>query len=84
MAEEKLIGKISHYYEDINVGIIELEDSLSVDDIIYIKGQSTNFGQKVDSMQVDHNPVDTAGAGTGVGIRVAKRVMEGDEVYRVM
>jgi hypothetical protein len=30
MAEEKLIGKIIHYFGNINVGIIELSDELKV------------------------------------------------------
>lgn len=84
MAEEKLIGKISHYYGNINVGIVELSDELSIGDIIHIKGPATNFEQKVDSMQIDHNFVESAGTGKGVGIKVTEKVREGDEVYRVI
>jgi putative protease len=83
MAEEKLIGKISHYYKNINVGIIELEDELSVGDIIHIKGNASDFEQKIDSMQIEHEAVEKAGAGKGVGIKVSEKVREGDQVFKI-
>ena len=43
MAEEKLIGKISHYYNNIGVGIIELTDKLARGEKIHVKGSSTDF-----------------------------------------
>jgi putative protease len=84
MAEEKLIGKISHYYKNINVGIIELGDELAVGDKIRIKGASTDFEQAVDSMQIEHEAVEKAGAGKGVGIKVSEKVREGDQVFKVV
>jgi putative protease len=84
MAEEKLVGKISHYYKNINVGIIELSDSLAVGDMIHIKGAKTDFEQKVDSMQVEHQAVERAESGQGVGIKVSDKVREGDEVFKVV
>jgi putative protease len=63
MADEKLIGKISHYYKNIGVGIIELSDVLAVGDKIHIKGGTTDFEQNIDSIQIDHNQVEEAGAG---------------------
>jgi putative protease len=84
MAEEKLIGKISHYYKNINVGIIELGDELAVGDKIRIKGVSTDFEQAVDSMQIEHEAVEKAGAGKGVGIKVSEKVREGDQVFKVV
>jgi len=82
MAEEKLIGKISHYFGNINVGIIELTDTLKKGDKIHIKGHSTDFEQEIDSMQVEHQDIETAKSGDAVGIKVAQKVKEGDEVYK--
>lgn len=84
MAEEKLIGKISHYYDHISVGIIELEDELAVGDTIHIRGNKTDFEQKVESMQIEHEAVEKAGAGKGAGIKVIAKVRDGDEVYKVV
>ena len=43
-AEEKLIGRITHYYSHLSVGIIELmEGELKVGDVIHVKGTHTDF-----------------------------------------
>ncbi|MBI2182725.1 MAG: U32 family peptidase, partial [Deltaproteobacteria bacterium] len=45
-AEEKLIGRITHYYSHLGVGIIELtEGDLKVGDVIRVKGSHTDFTQ---------------------------------------
>lgn len=84
MAEEKLIGKISHYYKNIGVGIIELESDLAVGDKIRVKGEKTDFEQEVGSMQIEHEAVEQAGAGKGVGIKVSDKVREGDQVFKIV
>ena len=83
MAEEKLVGKIVHYYTNIGVGIIELSDALKVGDKIHVKGHNDDFEQVVESMQVEHKDVQSAKAGESVGLKVGGRVREGDAVYKV-
>lgn len=82
--EEKLIGKISHFFNKIGVGIIELSDNLKVGDKIHIKGHVTNFEQTVSSMQIEHQEVPEAKKGEGVGIKVDQLVREHDEVYKIV
>ena len=81
MAEEKPVGKISHYYDKIGVGIIELAGALKVGDTVQIKGKDTDFEQAVDSMQIEHEPVEKAKKGDVIGIKMNQKVKEGDEVY---
>ncbi len=83
MAEEKLIGKIVHYYTNIGVGIIELEGELNVGDKIHINGSGTDFEQAVDSMQVEHQSVPKAKAGESIGVKLEGKVKEGDGVYKI-
>jgi selenocysteine-specific translation elongation factor len=83
MAEEKSVGKIIHYYTNIGVGIIELFDTLNAGDKIHVKGSSTDFEQTVDSMQVEHQNVETAKAGESIGVKLNEKVREGDEVFKV-
>lgn len=84
MAEnkEKPIGKITHYYSNIGVGIVELNDTLKVGDQIKIKGHSTDFDQSVDSIQIDHKEVEQADKGDVIGMKVSDKVREADEIYK--
>lgn len=83
MAEEKEIGKITHFFGKISVGIIELADSLKVGDKIHIKGNTTDFEQGVTSMQVDHKDVPSGNKGDSIGIKTDQEVKEGDKVFLV-
>ena len=81
--EKKLVGKITHFFTKISVAVIELSDSLKVGDLLSFEGASTNFEQKLDSMQVNNKPITKAKKGDAVGVKVRERVREGDQVFRV-
>ena len=82
-AEEKLVGRIIHYYSHLGVGIIELTGGeLKVGDIIHVKGKHTDFTQSVDSIQIEHQDVTRAEKGKVVGIKVKEKVHEHDQVFR--
>ena len=82
-AEEKLVGRITHYYSHLGVGIIELTGGeLKVGDIIHVKGKHTDFTQSVDSIQIEHQDVTRAEKGKVVGIKVKEKVHEHDQVFR--
>lgn len=83
MRAKKLAGKVSHYYSNIGVAIIELSATLRIGDEISIEGASTNVVQKVDSMQIEHASVAEAKKGESVGMKVTSRVREGDMVFRI-
>jgi putative protease len=80
---KKLVGKISHYFTKIGVGVIELSDELKVGDRISIEGATTNVQQNVRSMQIEHTEVQSAGPGDAIGMKVDQRVREGDLVYKL-
>jgi len=82
--EEKLIGKITHYYGHLGVGIIELSDVLKAGDNIHIKGHSSDFTQPVSSIQIEHASVKEAQSGDLIGIKVSQKVHEHDAVYKVI
>jgi putative protease len=81
--EEKLVGKITHYYDKIQVAIVELFDDLKVGDNIHIKGHATDFNQQVTSIQKDHQNVSSALKGDLIGMKVDQKVKEGDEIYLI-
>lgn len=81
--EKKLVGKITHYFTKIGVAVVELEDTLRVGDEISIEGTTTNFTQKVESMQIEHKNVEEAKKGDSIGLKVVDRVREGDLVFKI-
>ncbi len=83
MADEVEIGHVTHYFGKIQVAAIELTDELSVGDTIHIKGHTSDFTQKIDSMQIDGVDVDHAKSGQSIGIVVTEHARVGDKVYKV-
>lgn len=78
------IGRVTHYFTKIGVGVIEITNgTLKVGEKIRIKGATTDFEQKIDSMQIEHEQVKEAKAGQGIGLKVKDHVREHDKVYKV-
>ena len=83
MVEEK-IGIVEHFFTKIGVAAIRITDGeLKIGDTIHIVGATTDFRQKVESMQINRQPVDVAKPGDEIGIKVIDRVREHDVVYKV-
>jgi hypothetical protein len=83
MAELQPIGKVIHYWTRLGVVGVELTDTLKMDDWIHFLGTTTDFQQRVTSMQINKRFVNEAFAGQQVGILVAERARTGDTVYRI-
>lgn len=82
--EEKPIGKVTHYFDKIQVAAIELSDALKAGDKIHVKGGQTDFEQMVDSMQIEHATVAVAETGQTIGMKMASPAKENDLVYKVI
>ncbi|MFI5240996.1 MAG: hypothetical protein ACHQUA_01030 [Microgenomates group bacterium] len=77
------VGNVIHYYDKIGVAIVELDNTLSVGDKIkFVRGGEDLFEQKVDSIQIEHQKVDSAGRSQVVGIQTGQIVKEGAEVFK--
>lgn len=84
MSEElQEVGRVSHFFTKISVAVIELTATISVGDRILIKGPTTNLEQTIDSMEIEHEKVQKAGAGQSIGMKVKDRVRETDVVYKI-
>ena len=81
---DQLVGTVTHYFGQPHVAIVEItEEELRVGDTIRVVGRTSAFVQKIESMQLDHAPVDSANIGDSVGIETAERAREHDRVYLV-
>ncbi len=78
--KSKIIGTVTHYFPKVNAAVIKLAKPLSAGDVIFIKGITTSFEQKVQSIQIDHVPIQKAKKGDEIGLQVRDRVREGDLV----
>ncbi len=76
------IGKITHYFPKVGVAVLELTAPLKVGDMIEVVTHDGNFTQKVDSMQVDHAPIQEAKPGQSIGLKVSQKVHEGNKVHK--
>jgi len=81
MPEKMKVGVITRYFAKISVAAIMLESKLTAGDKIRIEGATTNFEQKVDSMQLDQKPIKLGNPGQEIAIKVKDRVRENDVVF---
>lgn len=80
--KNKPIGKVTHFYAQIKVAIVKFNTNVKVGSELYFKGATTDFKEAPKSMQYDHKPVAVAKKGKQIGIKLKKRVREGDLVYK--
>lgn len=79
----KQVGTVTHYFDHISVAVLNLTAALKNGDRIHILGHSTDFEQVVDSMQIEHQPVEKAKPGEDIAIKVAQRVHPNDKVFKL-
>ncbi len=73
-----------HQPGHLSVAIIKLESAtLRVGDTIHIRGHTSDFSQRVESLQIGHAPVAEAGPQDDFGLKVTEHVRENDVVYKV-
>ncbi len=77
----KPVGKISHFYDKINVAVVELSAALKVGDTIKIVKDDTEFTQTIDSMQIDRKEVKSAKKGDSIGLKVDQVIKPKADVF---
>ncbi len=77
------IGLITHYFDHAGVAAVTLTEPLRLGDTIHILGHSTDFQQKVTSLQIEHHSVDEASPGDDVGMTVIQKVHCHDKVFKL-
>jgi len=77
------IGRVTHYYSHLNVAVLQLTDELKTGEHIHIFGHTTDFIQKVTSLEINHHHVASVKAGDNVALKVVEPVRVHDVVYEV-
>ena len=84
LAGEVRVGVVTHYFGHLSVAAVRLESgSLRVGDTIRVLGHTSDFRQRVDSIQLEHESVSEASTGQEIGMRVTEHAREHDVVYKV-
>ena len=79
---DKPAGKVVHYYDKLGVAIIDLvSGGLKVGDEVKFKHGDEEFAQKVESLQIDHESVESVKKGDSFGVKVDKPTKPGTKVY---
>jgi len=78
------IGIVTRYFTHLSVAVVKVETGvLRVGDNIHFRGHTTDFAQRVESLQVNHAPVPAVGPKDDFGLKVREHVRENDVVYKV-
>lgn len=78
------IGVVTHYFSHLSVAVVKLEAAtLRVGDTIHVRGHTTDFKQRVDSIEVNHASVPEVGPNDDFGLKVREHAREHDVVYKV-
>jgi hypothetical protein len=82
---EQRMGVVTHYYSHLSVATLRLEPgtTLRVGDMIHIRGHTTDFRQRVESLEVNHAPATEVGPNDDFGLKVVEHAREHDVVYKV-
>ena len=69
----KTIGKITHFFDKIGVGVFDLTATLKVGDTVkFIGKDGQEVEQTIESIQVEKEQVKKAGKGQSVGVKLSK------------
>ncbi len=79
------VGEVFHFFAKPMVAAIRVTDAaVAVGDTLLFQGPSTNFEQKVESLQIEKASVSEAKPGQSVGVQVKEKARPGDLVYKVV
>jgi translation elongation factor EF-1alpha len=78
------VGKVTHYFDRISVAVLDLSDELKVGETIHIHGRTTDFIQRVGSLEIEHQKIQSAKPKDEVALKVLEPVREGDIIYKVV
>lgn len=82
---EQPVGVVTHFFKGPSVAIVSVtEGELAVGDEIHIVGHTSDFTEKITSMEVDHEVVERATKGHEVAIKVVERARPHDKVMKVV
>jgi putative protease len=81
-SKEVFIGVVENYFDHVGVAAIKLEAGLKKGDKIRVVGGNVDYEQTVESMQIQHKPINEAKKGDDVGIKLKEKVRQDYKIYK--
>jgi putative protease len=81
---EQQVGTVTHYFNGPQVAVVKLDaGELNVGDEVRFTGHTSDFRERITSMEIDHVKVEHAKAGQEIAIQVEARVRQHDKVLKI-
>jgi hypothetical protein len=77
------VGEVTHFFDRLSVAVLKLTEPIRLGDMLHVLGHHTDFRQKLESMQIEHQEVTEARPGQDVAVKLAQKVHPGDTVFKV-
>lgn len=74
--------EVTHYFPRAGIAVVILDDCIATGKTIRIRKSHDDFCRNVNSMEVVYHRISKAEKGKDIGIKVIRRVHEGDLVCR--
>ncbi|MEW5723529.1 MAG: translation elongation factor-like protein [Thermodesulfobacteriota bacterium] len=85
MAEEKEVGVVFKFFAKPGVAAVRvMAEGFKVGDKLAYRGNTTDFEDTVQRIEINNQAVPEAKPGDMVGVKVAERVRPNDKVYKLV
>ncbi len=83
--KKRYVGRVTNYYRKVGAAEIEIhQHGFEIGETVLIRGPRTGvLWQKIKSMQVDHEGVDSVQGPVKMALEVDREIRRGDEVFRL-
>ena len=82
LKDSEAVGVVREYFRKPQVAAVEiLRGKVKIGDSVRFAGYTTDFTQRIKSIQVNHTDIPEAAEGDYVGIQVEDRVRENDRMF---
>jgi translation elongation factor EF-1alpha len=71
---------VTHYFSHLSVATLRLDSgTLQVGDVIHVRGRTTDFKQRIESLEVHHAPVSEVGPNDDFELKVVEHARSAEE-----
>lgn len=78
------VGRVVHVHPRAGAVVVALSGALRRGDAVALRGATTDLCLRVERLERDGEPVESAAAGEQIGLALASRARVGDRVFRLL